>query len=108
MLHWLILIPYYFVGALVLCGLLAVVSRLLRLPVTMERIVAVSVFGSIGALAVLLGSGVVRIDDLGIVPILVLGVASFVLAGVDAVLVPARPLTSEGSARHHSGDPQVF
>jgi hypothetical protein len=98
MLHWMILIPYYFFGALVLASLLAVASRLWRVVVSMERLAAVATGGSIATLAILLGSGAVAIEDLTLLPLLVLGFTSFVLAGVDAMLAPSRPLASEGEA----------
>jgi hypothetical protein len=108
LLHWLVVIPYYFLGALALSGLFAVTSRLLRLPVTIERVNAAAVFVSMATLAALLGSGIVGIDDLTIVPLVVLGLASFVLAGVDSVLMNGRPLLLEGGGRRSAGDPQTF
>ena len=107
MLHWLIVVPYYFFGAFVLAGLLSVVSRLLRLEVTMDRIATVAVLGSIVGLAALLASPIVRLDDLDLVPLLGLFLASFVLAGLDAALQSSRPLADERATRHGTHQPQI-
>ena len=109
MLHSLIVIPFYFLGAMTLGGLLAVATRVFRLGLSIERIAGIAVFTSIAALTVLLASGAVGIDDLRIVPLVVLGLVSFGLAAADARLAPGRPLVNEsGERRHGAGDPQVF
>jgi hypothetical protein len=109
MLHSLIVIPFYFLGAMTLGGLLAVATRIFGLGLTIERIGGVAVFTSIAALTVLLVSGTVGIADLRIVPLVVLGLTSFALAAADALLAPGRPLGGEdGGHRHRTGDPQVL
>jgi hypothetical protein len=93
--HWFIVIPYYFLGAIFLAALLAVASRLLRAQAALDDLAPVASLGSIGALAILLGAGVIAIDDLTIPPLLILGVGSFILAGIDQLLTSHRPLASE-------------
>lgn len=95
MLHWLIVIPYYFLGAILLAGLLAVACRLLRVAASMDRLAAVATIGSIAALTLLIATGAVGIGELTLLPLLVLGLISFVVAGLDALLAPGRPLASE-------------
>ena len=97
--HWFVVIPYYFLGAIFLAALLAVASRLLRVRAALDDLAPVASLGSIGALAILLGAGVVAIDDLTIPPLLILGVGSFILAGIDELLTPHHPLASEEASR---------
>ena len=97
--HWFIVIPYYFLGAIFLAALLAVASRLLHARAALDGLAAVASLGSIGALTVLLGSGVIAIDDLTMLPVLALGVGSFILAGIDQLLASHRPLASEEESR---------
>jgi hypothetical protein len=109
MLHSLIVIPFYFLGAMTLGGLLSVATRVFRLGLSIERIGGIAVFTSIAALTVLLATGTIGIADLRIVPLVVLGLTSFALAAADALLAPGRPLGGEGGRhRHGTGDPQVF
>jgi len=109
LLHWLVVIPYYFFGTLVLAGVFTLTSRVLRLAVSGEKLATLAVFGSIFTLAVLLGTGIVGIHDLTFVPLVGLGVASFLIAGIDAMVAPARPLASERNpGRRDVGEPQVF
>lgn len=109
MLHSLIVIPFYFLGALTLAALLTVATRVFGLGLRIERIAGIAVFTSIAALTVLLSTGIVRLADLRIVPLVALGLGSFVLAALDARLAPGRPLGGEGTAhRRGTGDPQVF
>ena len=96
--HWFIVIPYYFLGAIFLAALLAVASRLLRARTPLDDLAAVASLGSIVALTALLGSGVIAIEDLTMLPVLALGVGSFILAGIDQLLAPHHPLASEEAA----------
>ena len=97
--HWFVVIPYFFLGAIFLAATLAVASRLLRARPSMDNLAAAAVIGSAGALTALLGAGVIAIDDLTARPLLALGVASFIVAGIDELLAPHRPLASEEPSR---------
>ena len=108
-LHWLILIPYYYFGTMTLAILLAIVSRLLRLPVTMERLVFTSMLAVVAGLTGLLVMETIQIDDFGLLPVVALLAGSFILAGLETMMLSSRPLVEEGSPpRRNTTDPQVL
>jgi hypothetical protein len=86
MLHWLIVIPYYFFSALTIFLLLVVVSRLVRSKATANTLATAAVVGGLLAVAGPLATEAVSIDDLGLVPMLVIAALSFALALIDALL----------------------
>ena len=91
-LHWLILIPYYFFGAMAVLTLLCVLTRVTRIKASINTLVAIAIASSAFDLAVLLGTGILQIGDLTGVPMLLLGLASFVLATLDFILQKSLPL----------------
>ena len=108
-LHWLILVPVYFFGALSLYSLIDAGARLARSDVPPERVALSAVLASIVTLLVLFLSGLVTIGQVTFVPVLALGLLSFALAGIDVMLVRALPLASdEDRGRRHASDPQVL
>ena len=90
-------------------ALFSVGARSFRLRVSMDQIAMASALGSVLGLAGLLGSGVVRIADLTLVPLLGLFICSFVIAGIDQMLSRGRPLADEGTApKYGTTEPRVF
>jgi hypothetical protein len=108
-LHWLVVIPVYFFGAISWYALLDSAARLVRADVGPERLAGAAVLASIASVVVVLASGLVGLDDLRLLPLLGLGLASFALAGADAALARAMPLASdEEPGRRRATDPQVL
>lgn len=95
--HWLMVIPFYFFGALLTFLLLALGSRILRLKVGANPLATAAVVVSIGGLITLLGLvDVIDMAHLTGRQLLVLGGATFVLAALDTLLAPALPLPLDG------------
>lgn len=92
MLHYLILIPYYFFGALTLTAAVILVSRLLGLRIAAASAVGFGVLGTVAGLCVTLATYHVSIDNFRLVPLLFLALVSIVLAVADALLARYRPL----------------
>ncbi len=97
MLHYLILIPYYFFGALTLTAAAILMSRLLGLRIAVAYLVGFGVLGTVAGLVVTLATYHVSIDDFRLLPLLLLAFASMVFATVDAALARWRrlPLDAE-------------
>jgi hypothetical protein len=91
-LHWLILVPYYFFGAITLLGVLLLVARLLRLKLSINAIVTAAIVGTLVALAVPLLAGWVSIQALTGLGVALLLLASFLFAAIDAMLSKQLPL----------------
>jgi hypothetical protein len=91
-LHWLILFPYYFFGALSLLLLMMVVARLLRLKVKVNALVMIAIIVSLVTVAFPLIVGWADIGDYSGRILLLIGVDSFILAAVDAALESRLPL----------------
>ena len=92
MLHALILFPYYFFGALATLLVLMIVSRVLRLGVSINVLVGLAIVVGVLGLAIPLAADLFDLHDLGGKPMLVLAASTFVLAGVDVLLAKALPL----------------
>ncbi|MCX8072754.1 MAG: hypothetical protein N3C12_09920 [Candidatus Binatia bacterium] len=92
MLHYLILIPYYFFGALALTTFFLVFCRVLGLRVPIAYLVGAGVVGTVVGLVVALATYHISIDHFGFLPLIALLAASFVFAGIDALLQRWRPL----------------
>lgn len=91
-LHWLILIPYYFFGAMAVLTLLCVLTRVTRIKTSINTLVGIAIASSAFDLVFLLGTGMLQIDDFTGAPMAALGVVSFVLATVDFILQKSLPL----------------
>ena len=91
-LHWLIIVPFYFFTALSFLLLIIVVARVLRLKVGVNPLVMTSVTTSIGLVAVPLMLNWADMHDYEGRYMLVIGLASFVLAGLDVILQQWLPL----------------
>jgi len=98
-LHWLIVIPFYFFGALSLLLALMVVARLLRLKVKANTLVMIAVTVSIVGVALPLVAGWAEIHDYSGRIMLLIGVVSFLLAAADTLLEPRLPLPLDQDLR---------
>jgi len=90
--HWLILIPCYFFLAMSLLAGVMLLSRILRMKLPIDWLVGAAI-----ALAVALTVGPLALDlvdlhEISARAVLLLGVGSFVLAGIDAALARVLPL----------------
>lgn len=92
MLHYLILVPYYFFGALTLTVLLVVFCRLFSLRVPIAYLVGGGVLGTVAGLAIALATYHISIEHFGFVPLLLLFAASLLLTTLDATLQRWRKL----------------
>ena len=91
-LHWFILIPFYFFGSLAALPLLIVICRLLRLKVSINALVGTAIALSIAGIAIPLACDWVDLTAFRGRQMLALGVLSMLLAAIDAALVSALPL----------------
>lgn len=91
-LHWFILIPYYFFASLALLPLLIVACRLLRLKFSINALVGTAIAVSVVAIVVSLAGDWLDLAHFRGGPLLALGVASMLLAALDAALMGALPL----------------
>jgi hypothetical protein len=90
--HWLILIPYYFVGTLAALPLLILASRLLRLKVSVNTLVGGAIGLSLIAIIVPLLCGWVEVRAFTGRPMVVLVLLSFAFAAADLALAQRLPL----------------
>ena len=93
--HWLVVIPFYFFGALTAFLLLSLASRMVRLRLGVNAVATASVVLAIIALALPLAFDWIGVEDLSGRRLLALGAASFVLAALDTVLRPLLPLPAD-------------
>jgi hypothetical protein len=90
--HWLIVIPFYFFGALTLLSASVLVTRIARLRVSINALVIGAILISVLSLAVPLSLDWFDLDALTGRRVAILLVASFIFAGVDAILKDQLPL----------------
>jgi len=90
--HWLLLIPYYFFAALGGLLLLMVLGRILRASISINTLVTVSIVVSLIAIVLPPILGWTRMGDYTGGRLLLLGVATFVLAALDVLLQRWLPL----------------
>jgi hypothetical protein len=88
----LILIPFYFFGAVGLFLTLTLLARLLRLKVTANAVAMSSVVLGLSFVAVPLMTDVLDLDHFAGRYLLVLGVLTFALAAIDTALAAVLPL----------------
>jgi hypothetical protein len=91
-LHWLILVPYYFFGAITLLGVLVFIARVLRLKVLINALVITAILVTMASLAIPLIAGWVGISSLTGFGVALLLLASFLLAALDTLISKALPL----------------
>ncbi|MCK6554874.1 hypothetical protein L6Q96_09890 [Candidatus Binatia bacterium] len=90
--HWLILIPCYFFGAMSLLALFMLCSRLLRLRLPIDWLVGIAIAVAAVAVVAPLALGVVDLHAVSGRAVLVVGLASFVLTGIDVAVARLLPL----------------
>jgi len=98
-LHWLILIPFYFFGSITLLLSFILAARVSRLRVSVDPLVPGACALAVALIVVPLLAGWVTLDAYGGRVLVVLIVASFTLAGLDALLQPLVPLPLDEELR---------
>jgi hypothetical protein len=101
-LHWLIVVPLYFFTTLTLVLSFILVARLFRLRVSIDPLVTGASVLAIGLIVALLVAGWVTLDAYTGRVMLVLIVASFVVAGLDTLLRQSLPLPLDDELRELS------
>ncbi|MGH7856446.1 MAG: hypothetical protein ACREQY_03880 [Candidatus Binatia bacterium] len=108
-LHWLVLFPVYFFGAMSLFAIFDLSVRVLRVDVEAHALAGRAIAVSLIGLVALFLLDVVSIGTFTLLPVLGLALLSFLLAGIDAILIRVLPLPSDTSGeRRRTSDPQVF
>ena len=90
--HWFVVVPFYFFGSLAALPFLIIVSRLLRLKLSINSLVGTAIILSLAGIAIPLACRWVDLSSFRGGPMLVLGALSMLLAAIDAALVPVLPL----------------
>ena len=98
-LHWMVVVPFYLFGSITLLLSFILAARLLRLRVSVGPLVPGACALAIGLVVVPLVAGWVTLDAYGGRVLVVLVVASFALAGLDALLQPLVPLPLDEELR---------
>jgi hypothetical protein len=99
MLHGLIVVPYYFLGPLASLPLLMVLSRLLRLKVTINALVGSAMALSLAAIVIPLACHWIDLGAFTGRPLAVLVLLSFVFATLDVALAKVLPLPLDDELR---------
>ena len=97
--HWLIVIPYYFLGSLAALPILMTVCRLARVEVSINALVGSAIGLSLAFIAVPLACDWVDLAAFTGRPLLVLGLLSFLFAAADVMLAPRLPLPLDNELR---------
>ena len=93
--HWLVVVPFYFFGALATFLVLALASRVLRLRVGANGLAITAVILGVGVVAIPLAADWIDLAHLGGRRLLVLGASTFVLAALDTALQSVLPLPAD-------------
>ncbi|HEX7407474.1 MAG TPA: hypothetical protein VF515_07460 [Candidatus Binatia bacterium] len=91
--HWLILLPYYFIGPMAALPFLILVARVSRLKVSINTLTAGAIVLSVAAIVVPLASGWLDPSAFTGRPLALLLLLSFLFAAVDAALAGRLPLS---------------
>ncbi len=91
-LHWMIVIPYYFFGALALLLLMMVLTRLVRAKLSINSLVMAAVTVSLGLMVLPLIVGWATLAEYTTRQLVILAAVSFALAAVDVLLQTWLPL----------------
>ena len=95
MAHWLVVVPFYFFSAIFTFLLLAVLSRIVRLQVGANALAITAVIVAVVLVAKPLIMRWIDLEHLNGRRLLVLGVATFVLAALDTLLQSRLPLPAD-------------
>ena len=98
-LHCLIVVPYYFVGALAVLPLLMLLCRLVRAKVSINALAGTAIGVTVAVIAVPLVCGWLDIRAFTGRPLLLLLIASLLLAALDAALAECLPLPLDTELR---------
>ncbi len=93
MLHALIVVPYYFVGALAVLPFLILLCRLLRANIGINALVGTSIGLTVAGLIGPLAGHWIALSAFTGRPLLVLVILSLLFAAIDTTLAPHLPLT---------------
>jgi hypothetical protein len=99
-LRWLILVPYYFVGALAAAALLMLLCRVVRARVSINALVWTAIGITVAAIGVPLFCGWLDLRAFAARPLLLLLIASVLFAALDAALTERLPLPLDKDLRH--------
>lgn len=98
-LRWLIVVPYYFVGALAALPLLMLLCRVVRAKVSINALVGTAIGITVAAIGVPLVCGWLDLSAFAARPLLLLLIASVLLAALDAALAGRLPLPLDKDLR---------
>jgi hypothetical protein len=98
-LHWLIVVPYYFIGALAALPLLMVTCRLVRAKASLNALVGTAIGVTVAAIVVPLVCGWLHLSAFTGRPLLLLLIASLLLAALDTALAGRLPLPLDTELR---------
>jgi hypothetical protein len=98
-LRWLILVPYYFVGALAAAPLLMLLCRVVRAKVSINTLVGTAIGITVAAIGVPLACGWLSLRAFAARPLLLLLIASVLFAVLDAALAERLPLPLDKDLR---------
>jgi hypothetical protein len=98
-LRWLILVPYYFVGALAALPLLMLLCRVARAKVSINTLVGTAISITVAAIGVPLVCGWLDLSAFAGRLLLLLLIASLLFAALDAALVQRLPLPLDKDLR---------
>jgi hypothetical protein len=93
--HWMVVIPFYFFGAIATFLVLALASRVLRLPVGANGLAITAVVLGVAVVAVPLAADWIDLAHLGGRRLLILAAATFVLAALNTLLQSWLPLPAD-------------
>ncbi|MEA2626607.1 MAG: hypothetical protein QOD06_2652 [Candidatus Binatota bacterium] len=93
--RWLILVPYYFFGSILLGFAALLVSRFARANVDLGRLAAGASIVSVAAVALPLIAGWTTIDHYRALPMLSIGLVSALVAAVDLLVARSLPLGAD-------------
>ena len=99
MLHWLILLPYYLIGALAALPFLLVICRLLRFKVSINNLVAAAIGVTVALIVIPLACHCVALSAFSGRALLALLALSLLLAAVDRALAARLPLPLDAELR---------
>ena len=93
--HWMVVIPFYFFGAIATFLVLALASRVLRLQVGANGLAIAAVALGVAVVGVPLAADWIDLAHLGGRRLLVLAAATFVLAALNTLLQSWLPLPAD-------------
>ncbi len=93
--HWLVVVPFYFFSAILTFLVLALVCRVTRAKIGANPLATIAVILAVGVVAVPLSLDWIDLAHMNGRRLLVLAVATVVLAAIDTLLQPLLPLPAD-------------